>query len=285
MKRATFSWCSACVLFAACVFVLVRRDNSTRLGFDQQTPTSSETLSTLQSNNLLESRAWERVATFQSSNAALRKLSISNEPFQQWGRQYMLKVANEHLSKAPLYGLEKTPLKESDVIVKSFLSLNGAEFELTTKDLAHSMYYENGVLCKAQAVKAEMTGMFRDPSKVGRLEENTGVWSEDEAKRAAEQLVRAKGMNLRDLGATRGPVARAETFKFPTPTGSTKTITPFYTVTWYGRDDMCILEVRFRRTAVGSWETTYWFDNSRKTIDTESTSSTHLYKRFFDNEP
>jgi hypothetical protein len=143
------------------------------------------------------------------------------------------------------------------------------------------MYYENGVLCKAQAVNAEMTGMFRDPNKVGRLEENTGVWSKDEAKRAADDLVRAKGMNLGDLGATRGPVAKAETFRFPAPSGSTKTITPFYTVTWYGRDDMCILEVRFRRTADGSWEPTYWFDNSRKTADTESINYSNLYRRFF----
>src|ERR1019366_10537498 len=128
----------------------------------------------------------------------------------------MLRAANDHLAKVPLFGLTNGSLRDEDVLVTSLLTQAGAEFDLATRDLKHCLYYDNGVLRKAVALEAEMTGLFRDPAKFEHFGDHAGPWSKEEAKRAAEALVRAKGIDLRAAGAVRGPLVRPETFNLQT---------------------------------------------------------------------
>jgi hypothetical protein len=196
----------------------------------------------------------------------------------------MLKAVNEHLAKVPLFGLGHGPLGDGDVLVTSILTQSGAELDLATRDLKYCLYYDNGVLRKAVALEAEMTGLFRDPAKFQHFGDHAGTWSKEEASRAAEALIHAKGIDLGAAGAVRGPVVRPETFDLPTPEGVVKPVTAFYTVRWIDHDGDDVLEIRFRRTESGTWEPTQWFDNTRKTTDIESTSYTNLYRRFFVRE-
>src|SRR3954452_24323656 len=98
-----------------------------------------------------EAAPWAYMRAFQATNAVLRTLSTNNVAFQDWGKGFMLRVCNDHLSKVPLFGLKRGSLRPEDVVVTSYLTLNGAEFDLATTDRKHSIYYQRGVLVKAVA--------------------------------------------------------------------------------------------------------------------------------------
>ena len=110
-----------------------------------------------------------------------------------------------------LFGL-KAPLGPEDVTLVTYLTGVGAEFYLTTVDGQHSFIYLGGVLTKVVNWEAEMTGLFRDPAKLGHFGDNTAPWSKKEAERAAEALVRAKGMNIQQMSGKPKPVVQPETF-------------------------------------------------------------------------
>ena len=229
-----------------------------------------------------ESSKWARMRALEETNAALLQLSTNNAAFQQWGKAFMLKTANDHLSKVPLFGL-KGPLRAGDVEVVAHLTGTGAEFYLTTVDHRYSFIYLRGVLTKAVAWDAEMTGLFRDPSKLAHFRDHAGDWSQEAAKLAAEELVLAKGMNIQQMGGRPKPIVQPEIFELPTPNGSVKSVTVFYTVRWPDAriQNSDVLEIRFRRTDSGRWEPTLWFEASIRTGDPETTNVTNLYQRFF----
>jgi hypothetical protein len=220
---------------------------------------------------------WEIAFRKQSTNALLRALSTNNVAFQEWGTNFILAAVNEHLSKVPLFGLQKKSLSAEDVLVFTFLTLDGADIDLATKDLKHVFYYSHGGLTDAIALGAEMTGIFRDPVIFEHLGDNAGPWTKGEAAKAAKALVRAKGLDLR---GSRGPFVRPDTFDLPMADGSIKPVTVFYTVNWLTGDDTDVY-VRFRRTASGAWDPTKWFDLSSTGSDKGATSYANLYARFF----
>ena len=229
-----------------------------------------------------ESSQWARMRALQETNATLLQLSTNNPAFQQWGKAFMLKTANDHLAKVPLFGL-KGPLRADEVEVETHLTGTGAEFYLTTVDHRYSFIYLRGVLTKAVAWDAEMTGLFRDPSGLARLGDHAGEWSKEAAKLAAEELVLAKGMNIQEMGGRPKPIVQPETFELPTTNGSVKSVTVFYTVRWPDArlQNSDALEIRFRRTDSGKWEPTLWFEASTRMGDPETTNVTNLYQRFF----
>src|SRR5205814_1538837 len=51
------------------------------------------------------SNAAPLILNFWATNAVLARLSSNNAAFQEWGRAFILRVANDHLSKVPLFGL------------------------------------------------------------------------------------------------------------------------------------------------------------------------------------
>src|SRR6266404_9002867 len=77
------------------------------------------------------SNAAPLILNFWRTNAALAQLSSNNVAFQEWGKAFMLRVANDHLSKSPLFGL-KGPLRTEDVSIQTLLTTSGAEINLDT---------------------------------------------------------------------------------------------------------------------------------------------------------
>lgn len=207
----------------------------------------------------------------------LRAKSTNNAAFQKWGRELMLGQVNAHLARVPVYGLT-SPLAESNSIVNTFLTPEGAELWLHTKDLKHRFRYEHGVMLEALATEADITGIGHDPGKIEHFADNSGPWSKDEAAKAAENLLKRSGLNPSELGIKSAPSIRPETLKLP---GTQKEITPFYTATWLGKQGEAILEIRFRRTAAGTWEPTYWFNTWRPAKEPETMSYSNLSSRFF----
>jgi hypothetical protein len=228
-----------------------------------------------------EVHSLEDLQRYRAVDADLRRAGSNNLELQKWGRTFMVAAVNAHLRQVPLFGMDRGPLKEEDVVVQTDLNQTGVHFALSTKDGKFTFDYEHGVLNLARAVDADMTGMFRDPSKIQHFADNSGKWTTDEAKRAADALVRAKGIDLKAEGAARGPIVKPESFNLQMPDGTKSNVIAFYSVGWVTSEDISVVDVRFRRSASGNWEPTEWFDNTTKTSDTESTAFKALYERFF----
>jgi hypothetical protein len=216
------------------------------------------------------------------TNPVLERLSATNAAFQAWGKVFMLQLANDHLSKVPLYGL-KGPLRAEDVSVQSRLTTAGAEMYLKTLDGRHEISFFRGVVNKAVAWDVEMTEIFRNPSVFEHLRDHTGPWSVAEARKAAEALVKAKGLDIKRMDGRATPVVRPDTFNLEMPDGSVKPVTVFYTVRWLDAevDDADAVEIRFRRTVAGDWAVTQWFQAPAGGSESEATDFGKLYNRFF----
>jgi hypothetical protein len=216
------------------------------------------------------------------TNAILERLSTNNLAFQTWGKEFMLRVANKHLSSVPLFGL-KGPLRAEEVTIQTYLEATGVRIDLSTLDGQYAILYARGVIDKAVAWKAEMTGLFRDPSKLEHFRDNVGPWSKAEARSAAEALLKSKGLDIRQLGGRPTPLVRADTFNLLMPDGLVKPVTVFYTVHWVDRDvaDLDVVEIRFRRTATGEWAVTEWFRVPAGPSEAEPTDFASTYERFF----
>ena len=219
---------------------------------------------------------------YRITNATLAHMSTNNEVFQEWGSNFMLRAANDFLSKVPLYGL-KGPLLPGKVAIRTLLTTMGAEIDLATQDGKYAIYYDHGMVAKAVAFDGEMTEIFRRPSVYEHLSDNVGSWSPEEARRAAEAIIAAKGIDIRAMGGKPKAIVKPETFKLPTADGLVKRTTVFYTVRWMMADvdDCDVLEIRFRRAAAGDWEITEWSQAPVGPREMESTDFGALYSRFF----
>jgi hypothetical protein len=183
-----------------------------------------------------------------ATNKILKAMSEINAAFQAWGKELMLSNVNAFLAKAPFYGLN-SPLTESDVTVRSYLTYNGAQLWLATANKSHTMLYENGVLCSVQAIEADYLGIGRNPEKVKTWSENVGAWSEKEAAKEALAMLERLGISRWKAGLS-DPKVRP--FRVEHPTDPTKKITPFYVVEFHD-DDGVPVGIHFRGNADGRW--------------------------------
>lgn len=210
------------------------------------------------------------------TNKVLKAMSETNAAFQAWGKEFMLSNVNAFLAKVPFYGLE-APLDPSQLKTHSYLTYNGAQLWLATKDNSHTMLYELGVLCSVEAPGADYLGLSRNPEKENTWHQNIGPWSEREAAAEAQKILDKLGISRWKAGLS-GP--KVKPFEMEHPSDPSNQITPFYTVEFHD-DGGTPIGIHFRRNAEGKWLPTYWFNNLRNPSETVSQDMPALYRRFF----
>ena len=215
-------------------------------------------------------------------NEALIQMSRSNVAYQAWGRELMLKMANEFLSKVPFYGLNGT-LRSEEVLVTSDLTPKGAKLWLATANKTHSMQIEYGLLFKIHALEDDFLGVMREPEKMKTWIKDNAQWTSQQAEQETLALLARLGYTTEQLGIAGPATVRAEEYLVFDDAGKAVTVKPFYEVLFVDEEGGHVLEVHYRSNGTGKWLPTFWFNNSRKILDPQSTSYATLHERFFRN--
>src|SRR5438034_5334580 len=106
MKRTKLLPLAALFLGASLMVLLLWGSRTDRTPPDAEKTSEVSTTRLAASREVHRSDAAQAVLNSWRTNAVLERLSTNNAAFQAWGKQFMLRVANDHLSKVPLFGLK-----------------------------------------------------------------------------------------------------------------------------------------------------------------------------------